>query len=260
MRKFFSTACALAASLLLASCFELSSVITVNKDGSGIVEESTLVSAQLKAMMAAGAQGGEGGSGKPEILPSKEKATEKASKLGEGVTLKSFEEISSPDGRVGVKAVYAFSDVSKLKYQPGDVKADSTKPGMTFSLKGDTLTVDLPADKPKEQDPNAPKPELPKDMEAQMAMMKPMFAGMKFSFALKGANGIASSDASHVSGDTVTILEMNFDKLLEKPEGFKKFTEMMDKKDQTPQQAAEAFKGFDGVKIEGKEKITVQLK
>lgn len=259
MKKFFQLFGAVAASLFLASCFELSSTVTVNKDGSGVVEESTLVSAQLKAMMAAGAQGGgEGGGPKMDIIPTKEKATEKAGKLGEGVTLKSYEEIKSPDGREGVKVTYAFPDVRKLKYAPGDVKTDEKQ--ISFGLEGDTLTVNLPQDKPKEADPNAPKPELPKDLEAQMAMMKPMFAGMRFHFAFKSASGIASSDATHLSGDTVTLMEMNMDKLLEKPEGFKKFTEMMEKKDMTPQQAAEEFKGLDGIKIEGKEKITIKLK
>ncbi|WP_050027867.1 hypothetical protein [Verrucomicrobium sp. BvORR034] len=259
MKKFFRLLGALTASLFLASCFELSSVVTVNKDGSGVVEETTLVSAQLKAMMAAGAgaQGGEGGP-KMDILPTKEKAGEKAAKLGDGVTLKAYEEIKSPDGREGVKLTYAFTDVRKLKYAPGDVK-DGEK-SITFGLEGDTLTVNLPQDKPKEADPNAPKPEVPKDLEAQMAMMKPMFAGMRFHFAFKSASGIASTDATHVSGDTVTLMEMNMDKLLEKPEGFKKFAELMDKKDMTPQQAAEEFKGFDGIKIEGKEKLTIKLK
>lgn len=262
MKKFLHLVGAVAASLMLASCFELSSVVTINKDGSGVVEETTLVSAQLKAMMAAGAaQGGGEGAPKMDILPTKEKAQEKAASLGEGVTLKSYEEIKSPDGREGVKVSYSFSDVRKLSYSPGDAKPESGKP-ISFALEGDTLTVNLPQDKPSGEKSEEPKPktELPQDLEAQMAMMRPMFAGMRFNFAFKAANGIASSDASHVSGDTVTLMEMNFDKLLEKPEGFKKFSELMDNNDMTPAEAAEAFKGFEGIKIEPKEKITIKLK
>lgn len=258
MKKFLPFVGAIAAVFFLSSCFELDSIVKVNKDGSGVVEESTLVSAQLKAMMAAGAQGG--GEAKMDILPTKEKATEKAATLGEGVTLKSYEEIKTPDGREGVKITYAFTNVRTLKYTPGDGKSDADKSSITFGLEGDTLTVNLPQEKAKSDAGDKPKAELPQDIEAQMAMMKPMFAGMRFHFGLASSTGIASTDATHSDGNTVTLMEMNFDKLLEKPEGFKKFAEMMEKKDMTPQQAAEEFKGFDGIKIEGKEKITLKLK
>lgn len=269
MKKMLHSVSVLFVSMLLSSCFEMSSVVTVNKDGSGTVEETTLVSAQIKAMMGsmANAPKGEGGSAemKMDILPTKEKAAAKAAKMGEGVTLKSQEDIKSPDGREGVKVVYAFKDVTKLKYEPGDMKdkAEDGKPSITFGYAGDTLTINLPQDKPKATDApkeKAPSTQMPKDIEAQMAMMKPMFAGMRMSFKVKGGSGIASTDASHLEGDTVTIMEMNFDKLLEKPEGMKKFAEMSENKDMTPTEAAEAFKGLDGIKIETKEKITVKLK
>lgn len=269
MKKMLHSVSVLFVSMLLSSCFEMSSVVTVNKDGSGTVEETTLVSAQIKAMM--GSMGNapkeEGSSGqmKMDILPTKEKATLKAAKMGEGVTLKSQEEVKSPDGREGVKVVYAFKDVTKLKYEPGDMKdkAEGGKESITFGFSGDTLTINLPHDsKASEAAKEAPKAaaQMPKDIEAQMAMMKPMFAGMRMSFKVKGGSGIASTDASHLEGDSITIMEMNFDKLLEKPEGMKKFAEMSENKDMSPTEAAEVFKGLDGIKIETKEKVTVKLK
>ncbi len=270
MKKMLHSVSVLFVSMLLSSCFEMNSVVTVNKDGSGTVEETTLVSAQIKAMMGsmANAPKGEGSSGemKMDILPTKEKAAAKAAKMGEGVTLKSQEDIKSPDGREGVKVVYAFKDVTKLKYEPGDMKekAEDGKPAITFGYAGDTLTINLPQDAKAsdaaKKDAAKAAAQMPKDIEAQMAMMKPMFAGMRMSFKVKGGTGIASTDATHLEGDTITIMEMNFDKLLEKPEGMKKFAEMSGNKDMTPTEAAEAFKGLDGIKIETKEKVTVKLK
>lgn len=265
MKRFITSIGALSASLLLSACFEVSSVVTVNKDGTGSIEETALVGAQMKAMMASmpADGGGEGGPNMKDILPDKAKAEERAKKLGEGVTVKSHEPVKMPDGREGVKVTYAVADLSKLKYQPFDAKekdeGEEKKP-MTFALSGGTLTVSIPPDKTKEKS-GEEKPKMPAEqMQAQMAMMKPMFAGMRMAVQIKGGGGIASSDASHLSGDTVTIMDVQFDKLMEKPEVFGKFMESADDKSMTAAQAAEQFKGVDGIKIEGKEKVTIKLK
>ena len=85
-----------------------------------------------------------------------------------------------PDGREGVKVTYAVADISKLKYQPFDAKKAAGEEGtpITFAVSGGTVTVSLPQDKPKGD--KLEKPKIPAEqMQAQMAMMKPMFAGMR---------------------------------------------------------------------------------
>ena len=264
MKRLSAFVGAIAAMMLLSACFEMTSVVTVNKDGSGVIEETALISAQMKAMMASmGDQaGGQGGPNLKDLVPDKAKADERAKNLGEGVAVKSHEAVKMPDGREGVKVTYTVADVSKLKYQPFDAKekgGGESKP-MTFAVSGGTLTVSMPPDKPKEKT-DAEKPKMPPEqMQAQLAMMKPMFAGMRMAIQIKGGNGIATSDASHLSGDTVTIMDIQFDKIMEKPEVFGKFMESADDKSMTPAQAAEKFKGVDGIKIEGKEKISITLK
>jgi hypothetical protein len=265
MKRFIAHVGAVAASLLLSACFEMSSVVTVNKGGTGTIEETALVGAQLKAMMGSlGDQGGgaQGGPNLKDLVPDRAKAEERAKKLGEGVTVKSHEPVKMPDGREGVKVVYAVADINKLKYQPFDAKGPEgaeNKP-ITFALNGNTLNVSMPPDKPKDK-PAADKPKMPAEqMQAQMAMMKPMFAGMRMAVQIKGGSGIASSDASNLSGDTVTIMDIQFDKIMEKPEVFGKFMQTADDKDMTPAKAAETFKGVDGIKVEGKEKISIKLK
>ncbi len=263
MRKFLTSIGAAAVTLLLSSCFELGAVLVINKDGSGVVEETMLMSAQMKAMMASAPKDADGGGGASmSLLTTKEKSAEKATKMGEGVTVKSYEEIKSPDGREGVKIVYAFKDVNKLKYEPGDMKED--KKDQSFAFSAGTLTITQKHDKKAAKteakgDDAMPKP-TPEQMEQQMAMMKPMMAGMKMSFKVKAANGIASTDATHVDGGTITLMDINFDKVLATPDGMKKFAATADNKDMSPADAAEALKGVDGVKIEAKEKVTVKLK
>lgn len=264
MKRYIASVGALTATLLLSACFEMSSVVTVNKNGTGAIDETVLVGAQLKAMMASmpADAGGQGGPNMKDLVPDKAKAEERAMKLGEGVTVKSHEPVTMPDGREGVKVTYAVADINKLKYQPFDSKGGEgaeSKP-ITFALSGDTLKVSMPPDKPK--DKSVPeKPKIPAEqMHAQLAMMKPMFAGMRMAVQIKGGSGIASSDASNLSSDTVTIMDIQFDKIMEKPEVFGKFMETADDKSLTPAQVAEQFKGVDGIKVEGKEKITIKLK
>lgn len=269
--KIFSSLMGIFAALTLSSCMELSSVITVNADGSGTIEENVLVGAQLKAMMSSFAQApAEAGAENPtaglnELIPDQAKAEENAKKYGEGVTVKSVEEVNLPDGRGGAKVIYSFTDITKVKYQPGQGSSQeeaAKQEPVTFTRSGNTLTVNVPQGK---ADPNAEKPDAEqlKQLEemdpAQMAMMKPMLAGMRFSFVLKAPGGIASTDAAYHEGDSVTLMEMEMDKLFDNPEALKKMGTLMGG-DADPKQMAEAFKGVSGVKFEDKEKVTVELK
>jgi hypothetical protein len=91
-------------------------------------------------------------------------------------------------------------------------------------------------------------------------MMKPMFAGMRVNFQIKGANGIAGSDASHLKDGAVTIMDIQFDKIMENQDTFMKVMESADDKSMTPAKVAQQFKDVDGLKIEGKEAISIDLK
>jgi hypothetical protein len=267
MKRILRALLVVATTLGLSACMEMKSVVTVNKDGTATIEETALLGAQLAAMLGGlGAQPSPEGQANPaaglkDMVPDKAKAEERAKELGEGVTVKSHEEIKTPDGKSGVKVTYAAKDISKVKYVPFNAKdkdSGASKP-MTFAMAGDTLTVTNPPDDDKPKAP-ADKPQIPKEqLQAQMAMMKPMFAGMRMTMQVKGGAGIASSDATHTEGDTVTFIDMQMDKLMEKPEVF---IEFMEKAEQnvTQAQAAEMFKGVDGVKIEGKKAVNIKLK
>ncbi|TLD68646.1 hypothetical protein FEM03_21640 [Phragmitibacter flavus] len=273
--KIFSFLVALASVFSLSSCVELGSLITVNKDGSGTIEETVLLSAQLKAMVASmppGAGDGAGAAGNPAaalsgLVPDKKKADENALKYGEGVTVKSVDEVTLPDGRGGAKVTYDFADITKVKYHPG--KEEAEKEGVeqepvTFGFSGGELTINIPQGKTGETIEKLDEEQLKKAQEidpAQMAMMKPMFAGMRMSFAVKAASGIASTDAAHLDGDTVTIMDMQVDKLFDNPESFKKFAAMMEEQSEPdPKKLAEQFRGVEGIKVEEKEIISIKLK
>jgi len=270
--KIRSLLTTLVCALALTSCVELSSLITVNKDGSGTIEETVLMGAQLQAMVASipPAQEGADVGDNPaaalgSLVPNKAKAEENAKKYGEGVTVKSVEEVTLPDGRGGAKVTYSFTDINKVKYQPGHAQAENQgvkQEPVTFALSGDELKVKVPqGNADNVEKPNAEDIKKMQEIDpAQMAMMKPMFAGMRFAFTVKAASGIASSDATHQDGDTVTLMDVQVEKLLDNADTLKKLATIMEDGEPDPKKLAEEFKGIEGIKAEEKEEVTIKLK
>lgn len=252
-----------AVSFILTSCLEIKSTVIVNKDGTATIEESVLLGAQLAAMMQAG--GGQGDQLKGLVMD-KAKADERAKKLGEGVTVKSHEEVKTPDGKSGVKVVFAVADLAKLKYVPFEPEQEgkpaSKSEPMTFALSGSSLTITNPeADKKKGGNAEKPKKSAEElaQMKAQMGMMKPMFAGMRMTIEVKGAGGIASSDATHFNDGTVSYLDIQFDKLMDNTDAF---MEVMESGEggMSMSEAATKFNKVEGLKIEGKKVVALELK
>jgi hypothetical protein len=266
----------------LTGCMRDSSVITVNKDGSGTIEETLLLSAAAKQGMEgmvnqigevmAGALGGSNttDSGTNAVKATKEfferaSFEKRAASLGPGVTLTGFEKASDADGFAGVKATYSFTDVRKLGYTSnknlgdsagGDEKEKGKDIPVTFGLKDGTLTITHP--KPKKAEPPAD-PEAKKAAEemaaAGGAMMAAMLRDTKVRLVVRLNGGIASTDASHVQGDTITLTEVDLNEVLKDPKGMKQFGMLGD---QPPN--PEDLKGVKGVTMETKDVVTARFK
>ena len=100
---------ALVLALFASSCIEQDNVIRVNKDGSGTITQTMLLSAEVLAMAA------QGGGDPTADMADKEKAASLAAKMGEGVTVESVEPYEK-DGRKGAKMVFAFKDINTVKF------------------------------------------------------------------------------------------------------------------------------------------------
>jgi hypothetical protein len=264
--------------LFTSSCIEQESTVRLNKDGSGTITQTMLLSAEMVEMAS------QSGQDPTKEMVDKEKAAAQAAKMGEGVTLEKCEPLEK-DGKKGAVIVYAFKDINKVKYGfsqalagmkdgmggPGGPAGDAPdaepakaeeKP-ILFSYKDGELVVTLPQDKPKAGDEKKPADEDAKEdaedpMAAQMMeMMKEMLKDMRISFKLEVPDGIAETNATHVSGNTVTVMDVPFGKLVADPANMKKLQSM---KDADPAEMANAFKGIEGLKIETKEEIKVKLK
>ena len=259
--------------LVLPGCLQNETTIHLNKDGSGTLVEETRLGAQMLAMFdqMAGLGGPDAAKDDPVAkMFSKDKAKARAADLGEGVTFESSEPISANGGK-GARVTYRFKDINTLKIAPGDgmknlspmgeAKAEALKKNATiaFSYSGGKLTIQMP--EPPKADPAAAAGENPNmpdmDKPETAAMVKQMLGDMKLSIKVVADSGIAESNATYQSANTVTLMEMDMGKMLEKPASFKQLGKI-DKNN--PAAAMQALQGLDGVKLETKKEVTIKVK
>lgn len=272
MKNLLRSILLIASACACTSCFQHEMTINVKSDGSGTIVEETLLGAQMLQMMEqmAAGFGGDGAKSDPtKDMVSEDKAKERAAKLGAGVRLIKIEPATNADAK-GARATYAFDDISKLTISTNEGTKAAQMPGapkpkeapkeapIRFEFKNSELTVHMP--KPSRdavEKPEAPAEKPDMDDPQAKAMMKQMFGDMKMAIKIKAVSGIASTDATHHMDDTVTLMEMNFGKLIDNEENFKKLA-AIDQND--PQKAMESLKGIAGISFEVKPSITIKLK
>src|SRR5512138_2678996 len=190
--------------LLLSGCFQVETVIRVNRDGSGTVSESMMMSkkmlSQMNAMMEAFPQEG-GAKPQPFDLYEPDKLKARAKEMGDGVTYLSGKKTDSADYS-GYTATYAFLDINGLRLnQQGEASTSAPGSGNAPSLpvifhfnKGNpsTLVIEQPMEKASEKssgetskgtDQNKPADAPGSDNESKELIE--MFIGMKMVLALE---------------------------------------------------------------------------
>ena len=258
---------ALFTSLSFSGCFQIDKNVQVKPDGSGTITETvtmgTAMLAQMKTMAAGfGDPSAAGGKAKGFDLLDEAKLKEEAPKMGEGVTFVSAKKITAPD-REGYTVTYAFKDIAKVKLStnPPDIggtgslkmtgKGD-TEP-VTFGFtKGKTaeLTVTTPAMKPaaaKSKEEAAADAADAAMSEAMLPMMQQMFKDMRMSMSVEVAGKITATNATHKEGSRVTMLDVDFNKILADPAKMKAMAKI---KDPNSAEAKAFLKTIPGMKVE----------
>lgn len=249
-----------------AGCLQIEKIVKLKPDGSGTIEETLVMSKSaiegLK-QMASGLGGDKTKEPKPFNLLDETKLKEAATKMGEGVTFVSATKIENGTGE-GFKAIYAFTDINKLKLDQnpsgsmpssGNLKAsDDKQEPITFRFaKGAPATLAITMSEPELK----PKKEQPEGMEEMaMQMMQQMFKDMKMNIAVEVDGAIKETNAEYRDGARVTLMEMDFNKLLADPVKFKAVAKA---NPQTVQEAKKMMKGLDGVKIESATEVKIQF-
>jgi hypothetical protein len=215
----------LLATCSLTACLNSTTLVRLKPDGSGTVEQTTLMNmAAVKGMMGGANIQGQMNQGP---MMSKEDLERTAARMGKGVRLLSTEPVKGVNGFEGTKAIFSFDDINQVQISQdpnigGDNPAmskseDPVKFKLTRNGATSTLTIafaDRPMGNAATQAPPANEmPDLTNPM--MMNMLKTMFQGFKINIALEVAGSIVKTNAEYVAGPRITLLEMDMAALLD---------------------------------------------
>lgn len=277
MRLMSKWGCALLVCIATAGCITSETLVKVKADGSGTIEQSISMKKeaadQLQAMMAG--FGGPTDQGKaarvPELFSEKE-MREAAPKLGEGVTFVSSKPIAAP-GRTGRVAIYKFLDIAKVHVDQrpttpggaqGGIKQSGAPEEIGFAFARlpnghSQLSILFPepklSDKKPDSRPTAGQPKKGAAPDAaQLEMMKKVFEGLKIDLAVEVAGPIVKTNSAYVEGNRVTLLQMDFEQLLQNQDQLSRMTEP-----KSIEEAKAALKNIKGFKINVDKTVTIEF-
>lgn len=258
-----------AASATLVGCINSATLIKVKPDGSGTVEQTTLVNTgAMKAMMPGMTPPGQAGG---TVNEADLKRT--AERMGKGVRLVSAEPTKSGTFE-GVKAVFAFDDINQVAVSQdpsmsggtGDNPFGGAPPAppenpvkFTLARTGGTSTLTVQfQDKPVPAD--QPMPQGGPDMSdpTVLNMVKAMFDGFKVNIDLEVAGSIVKTNAEYVNGSRITLLDLDLGLLFQDQEKLKALQGKV-APGASLSQVKPYLKDVKGIKIDGPT-VTVEFK
>ena len=212
----------LAASFSLTACLNSTTLVKVKPDGTGTVEQTTLMNtAALKNVG--------GGNQLNGPMMNKADLERAATQMGKGVRLVSSEPIKGDAGFEGTKAIFAFDDINEIQVSQGPsmgsggarsaeptsddpVRFKLTRNGGTSTLSINFIDKPGAGAKPGATPDPGDMPDLTNPMI--MNMMKTMFQGFKINIGLEVVGTIVKTNAEYVAGPRITLLEMDMAALL----------------------------------------------
>ena len=261
----------------LVGCFQVDQVVTLSPNGSGTIEETFMISRKIAESMAAFSGGMSDQPGSADNNSAKtngqsffkdDEIKKRAEGYGQGVKLVKMERIANKQFE-GYKAVYSFRDMNKLRLdqenpgmpkQPGQESDSKPKATEFVFTPGKTATLLV-----KQQKKNASAGEAAveqavpaKESSAEeLAMVRQMFDGLRMSTKLVIKGKIVDSNATHRTDSTITLVELDFGKILDKPELLAKMAAA-----QPGDQAAamEMIKNFPGMKVDMNDELRVSFR
>lgn len=277
MKKIMKLLAVLLVSCGLAGCFQIDQVITLSPDGSGTVEETFMISRKVSESMSALAGGmseQSGADGKDNSQPREQsffkddEIRKRADIYGTDVRFVRMERLAN-EKYEGYKAVYSFSNINTLRLDqgtPGMPKQggqgnESAPKGTEFVFTpGKTATLIVKQQKKsvaaEENAPSEP-PQGGESSAEELAMVRQMFDGLRISTTLVIKGKIIDSNATHRTGSTITLADVDFAKILDKPELLARMAAV-----QPGDQAAamEMIKKFPGMKIDMNDELRVSFR
>jgi hypothetical protein len=249
----------LLAALTSSACFQMTTVLKVNGDGSGTIEHRMVYSkAALAQLRQFAALGGRGQSADPA---SEQQARDLVTSIGPGVTYVSSTPITSPIGQ-GREATYAFTDVSQLRIstQPAAPPGVSLRAqGLSTDAETITLSISHEPNGNAVLHINVPEPNFVEALgkpgaTGQIAMIKSLLAGARVLLAVEPAGPVVRTSSPYVDGQRVTLLEIDLDEALKDETLLPRLQAAA-----TVDEAKAVIKGVAGIKINLDREITVEF-
>ena len=266
MRRHIALFAAVVGVASLLGCIDTDTKVTVKPDGSGTIEKTIIVSKHLiNLMMAMGTGKGDAGSTQQSLL-SEANMKNAAGQMGSGVSLLSDQKVSTDKGS-GYKAVYIFTDINKLKLNQNpaaDITLPANPSGSSQSTGPQYITFSFTKGSPCSLTITPPKPVAPTSKPAQtakpddqmMASMRALYSDLRIVIAFQIQGTIQQTNAAYVDGSTITLMDMDFSKILSDDATFKKLTSS---NSQSMSDVATLLKSSPGVKLDTQESLTVKF-
>ena len=242
---------------VLAGCLQIETTVRVRPDGSGEVVERFLMAHGIVEMLAGMAQMG----GEPDFsLINPQDLQSRAAQMGQGVSFSGVEPLSDSWGE-GYVARYQFRDINSLRVNqnPGDsVPLESDEPSvrefLTFSMqRGNPATLEVRLPQPDEVQTEAEAPPSEEELEAAAQF----YRDMRVAVRIEVVGTLIDTNAQHSSGNTVTLLDLDFNRILDNPTLRRSVLSSQASSLSEVQQIAREAEGFD---IEPRERVMLRLR
>jgi hypothetical protein len=215
--------------LVAAGCFQMTTVVKVNGDGSGTIDHTMLVTKQALAQLRnfGALSGGRGGA--TLDLTSEEQARALVDSLGPGVAYISSTPIDNGLSQ-GRQTTYAFTDVGQIRISQQPQTGGLSVRTQEFNPAGGDITCSLTHEANGNAVMHINLPELNLNLSnanlgggttagnpalgQQLAMVRALLAGARVSISVEPAGQLVKTNSPFVDGSRVTLLEVDLDKVL----------------------------------------------
>jgi hypothetical protein len=266
--RIFGLGCLLMAGVTAGGCFQMTTLVKVNGDGSGTIDHSMVLSKAALAQLR-GMAGLTGRNDRAQIdFTSEDQARAMAGALGTGVTYLSSEPIDTASGQ-GRRSLYAFADISQLKISqqpesPGGIRSNGRAHGgditctLTHEPNGNAVVhINLPEIELPDIGRRSASGDTPARNTAllqQFAMARALLAGAKLQVAMEPAGLLVRTSSPYVEGSQVTLLDVDLDQLLANEAVLTRLQEAAN-----PEELRAALKDVPGLKMPLEREVTIEF-
>lgn len=254
--------------LALAGCIDTTTKIVVKPDGSGTIEKTIILSKHLAELMISMGNKSDPATIEQGMLNEKS-LKDNTSRMGSGVSFVSAQKVTAAKGN-GWKALYSFKDITKVKLSQNPA-ADLTIPGAASTnaspTDSESFTFTFTRGSPAALGITFPKPEANAKSaggppagaapdEKTKESMKQLYSDMRIVLTIEVSGTIAQTNASYVSGSDVTLLDMDFAKIIADDATYKKLSTMQNR---SMTEVRATVKAVPGILIEEHDPVTIKF-